>query len=71
MKKLVIELMNHGYSQDQAQRFIGKFIKTYLSIDPEKRKELEEKYVAADNEAVVYAYGKFNDPEAVKNARED
>jgi hypothetical protein len=52
MKKLVIELMNHGFSKDQAQRFIGKFIKAYLSIDPEKRKEFEKKYAAVDNETV-------------------
>ena len=52
MKSIMAELMNHGFSQDQAQRFIGKFIKTYLSIDPEKRKEFEEKYAASDNETV-------------------
>ena len=52
MKELMNELMNHGYSKDQAQRFVGKFIKTYLSIDPEKRKEYEEKYAASDNETV-------------------
>ena len=52
MKKLIIELMNHGYSQDQAQRFVGKFIKAYLSIDPENRKEFEAKYAATNNETV-------------------
>lgn len=52
MKKLMAELMNHGFSQDQAQRFVGKFIKAYLSIDPEKRKEFEAKYAASDNETV-------------------
>lgn len=52
MKSILAELMNHGFSKDQAQRFIGKFIKAYLNIDPEKRKEFEAKYAAVDNEAV-------------------
>lgn len=52
MKRFVIELMNHGYSQDQAQRFVLELIKAYLSIDPEKGKEFEAKYAASDNETV-------------------
>ena len=51
MKELINELMNHGYSMDQAQRVIGKFVNAFLKIDPEKRKELEEKY-SNDNETV-------------------
>lgn len=52
MKSIMAELMNHGFSQDQAQRFIGKFVKAFFKIDPEKRKELEEKYATVDNETV-------------------
>ncbi len=57
MKKLVIELMNHGYSQDQAQTFILKcydeFIDQIENINETlDGKELKAKYAASDNETV-------------------
>ena len=65
MKKLVIELMNHGYSQDQAQMFIQECCNAFMDLidkineTPEsyelttlERKEFEAKYAAADNETV-------------------
>jgi len=83
MKKLVIELMNHGYSQDQAQMFIQECCDAFMNLIekinkiPEsyelttlERKALEAKYVATDIEAVE-KFVEFNDPEAVKNASED
>ena len=51
MKKLIAELMNHGYSERQAQMFIGKCFNTYMHLDPDLRKKLEEKY-AVNNETV-------------------
>jgi len=59
MKELINELMNHGYSMDQAKRFIRKFIKL-LTLDCgfcihayEKRKEFDLNYAASDNETEV------------------
>ena len=54
MKKLIIELMNHGYSQEQAQMFIQECCNTFmdLAFDSENRKEFEAKYAASDNETV-------------------
>ena len=40
MKKLIAELMNHGFSERQAQCFIDKCFKTYMELPEEGRKKL-------------------------------
>ena len=32
MKELMNDLMNHGYSKDQAQRFLGKCVVTFRKL---------------------------------------
>ena len=54
MKELINELMNHGYSMDQAQRFIGKCWIVF-------RKLFENELAEGFNKALVEGYGHDNE----------
>ena len=57
MKKVITDLMNHGYSKEHAQKLVGICIREYLKIPKADREKFESKFKeggkdnATDNEA--------------------
>ena len=61
MKELMADLMNHGYSKDQAQRFIGKCVFAFRKLFKE-HPNLEE---VADLLGLEHVEVRKHDNEAV------